>query len=818
MNLWQDLRHAVRLLGRSPGFTAVAVVTLALAIGANAAVFSIVDALLLRPLPLPDSQSLVQVLRFYQGGGSPFIALPRFLAWRERNEVFSKMAAFDNLGSGFNLVSDGPPERLVGSRVSRDFFDVVQVKPFRGRDFLAEEDRPAARRVVILSYDLWRRRFGADESWVGRQMVLNGESYTVVGIMPDGFRFPAKAELWTPVQLDPSSQEKASYLEVVGRLKPQASLAQAQAAMRVIDKAFVAAHPDIVERAEDAVVKPVQERLYGHLKTTLLVLLAAVLGVLLIACVNLANLQLARGAGRQREIALRIVLGAAKSRIVVQLLIESVVLALLGGAAGVALGYAALPSLLAASPTQIDRLAPIGLDARVLLFTLLLSAGAGVLFGLVPALGASRTSLAEPLKEGTSRSTDGVKGARVRRLLVGSEVAIALVLITSAALLVKSFAGLLRTDTGFSADHVLALKLALPQARYGTGQALDGLSGQLVERLAGLPGVEAGAVATGLPMERGLNMPFAIEGRYTGGAVLEQAGVGDAQFRAVTADLFKALRIPVLAGRGFTAGDRRGTQPVALINEAAAREFWPKQNPVGQRITVGLPIADLADPAARTIVGVVRDVRDLGVDEKATSVVYVPMGQLSDGVAVLVLKLLQISVAVRAQGDPANLSAAVQKAIWAVDPQQPIASVATMEEIVGRSLGQRRFSALLFSLLATIALLLAAVGIYGVLSYLVGQRTREIGIRMALGARGGDVLRLVVRQGLGAVLLGVAVGLLGAFLLTRLLKGMLYGVSATDPSVFFLTPAILTAVALVAAAVPARRASRLDPVVALAET
>ncbi|HEY0782047.1 MAG TPA: ABC transporter permease, partial [Thermoanaerobaculia bacterium] len=568
MNLLSDLRYAVRLLLKAPGFTVVAIVTLALAIGVNVAIFSVVSGFLIRPLPFPEPDRLMQAMRSFPEGHAPSVSLPRFVNWRDHNQVFTHMAAYDTLGAGFNLSGDGPPERLVGSRVTRDFFTVFGIAPEIGRDFLPEEDRPGARKVAILSHDLWQRRFGADRGLVGKQLVMNGESYTVVGIMPVGFRFPARCELWTPVGLDPTTTEKANYLEIAGRLKPGATREQAEAALTLLTKRMAAEHPDMMAPNETAMVVPVQERLYGRLRPALLVLLGAVAFVLLIACVNVANLQLARAAARQREMAIRTVLGASSSRIVRQLLVESLVLALLGGAVGLGLAYLGVPALLALSPIPLERMAPIVIDFRVLLYTLVLSLGAGVLFGLVPATGAARASLAEPLKEGTNRSTGGTKGARTRRILVVSEVALALVLITGAALLVKSFLGIVRTDPGFAPDHVLTVKLSLPEGKYGRGEALEALTRQIVERVSGLPGVQSAAAASTLPLEDGPDLPFAIEGRYNGGKGLDAVGVGEAQYRALTPDLLKTLKIPLVAGRGIEDGDRAGAAPIVLVNEA----------------------------------------------------------------------------------------------------------------------------------------------------------------------------------------------------------------------------------------------------------
>ncbi|MDP9122520.1 MAG: ABC transporter permease, partial [Acidobacteriota bacterium] len=455
-----------------------------------------------------------------------------------------------------------------------------------------------------------------------------------------------------------------------------------------------------------------------------------------------------------------------------------------------------------------------GINGSVLAFTLGLSLVAGLLFGLAPALQSTRFNLREPLQEGSTRSTGGVRGNRTRRLLVVSEVALALVLITGAALLIKSFAGLLGTDPGFRSAHVLTLKLSLPEAKYGDPRALDRFASHLVEQVEGLPGVQAAAMANSLPLEGGPDMPFTIEGRYTGAKSGE--GVGNGQYRALTPHLLSVLGIRVERGRGFATTDTAGAPGVALINEVAAGSFFPGQDPIGQRVTMGMPdVPDLADRAPRTIVGIVHNVRERGLDEKQPPIVYIPLAQMPAAMEKILIRLLPMSLAVRGQGDVSGLAGAIEREVWAVDPQQPVTDVRTMDEVVVRSLGARRWNAVLLGILALVALVLAAVGIYGVLSYLVSQRTREIGVRVALGATAADVLRLVLGQGLSAVLLGVGIGIVGALALTRLLGSMLYGVSVTDPLTFILTPAILTAVALVASSLPAHRASRLDPLVAL---
>lgn len=819
MHILHNIRYAARVLLRTPGFTIVAVLTLALGIGANTAIFSVVNGLLLRPLPFAEPEELVQIQRDFSEGRAPTVAIPKFLYCRDHNDVFESVAAYDTLGSGFNITGEGAPERITGSRVSHEFFGVFGVRPALGRDFAPEEDRPGAPRVAILSHDLWQRRFGGERSIVGQVVRLNGEGYTIVGVAPASFRYPATAELWTPQEIDPTSREKANYLEVTARLKEGVSLERAESAMKVITERYRKAYPDMMTENEAFVAVSLRERLYGRLRPALLVLLGAVGCVLLIACVNVANLQLARSAARRREIAVRTALGAGTWRIFGQLLTESVVLALAGGAAGLLVGFWILKPLVALSPVDAlgpagtAALPPVGIDARVLAFTFALSLVAGLLFGLVPAIQAARANLRETLQEGTTRATGGARGL-ARRLLVVSEVALALILITGAALLTKSFAGLLGTDPGFEPEGVVTMKLSLPEARYGDPEALERFGRQLAERVEGLPGVRSASLASSLPMELGPDLPFAIMGKWPGGDSLE--GAGGAQFRGMTPGYFETLGLRLARGRFLGPGDHAHSEPVALINEAAARRYWQGDDPLGSRIRVGVPVTvELADKTPRRIVGIVKDVRESGLDEEPPPILYVPAGQVAPPAVAMLVRLLPVSLIVKVEGSPEGLGESLRKQVWAIDPQQPVGEIATMEQVVTRSLGSHRFNVLLMACLALLALALAGVGIYGVLSYLVTQRTREIGVRMALGASARNVLQMVVGQGLTPVLIGVAIGTAGAFGLTRLLAGLLVGVSATDVTSFVLAPVVLTVVALLASTVPARRASRMDPLLAL---
>jgi putative ABC transport system permease protein len=814
MSAWlREIRYAARVLWRNRTASVVAFVTLTLAIGATTAIFTVVDATLLRALPFPEADRLMQVARGYPNGTGESLSAPKFLFWREQSRgVFTEVAAYDSLGSGFNLVGTGQPERLTGSRVSAGFFTAMGVQPAIGRGFRSDEDLPGSAKVVVLSYHVWAHRFSARPDLVGQAITLNSEPYTVVGIMPEGFRYPERADVWTLFQFDPASQSRANYLEAVGRLKPGTTIEQARAAMSVVAADYRRTHPDMGTN-ESIAVHPLRRRLYGDMRTPLLVLLSAVGFVLLIACVNVANLQLAQASERHHEIALRSALGASTWVVVRQLLLESVLLAVISGVAGLCLAYRGVPALLSLSPVAVAQAATIGVDLRVLAFALGLSLLSGVVFGVLPAWQAARPNLDEVLRAGTRRTAGGRASAWMRRILVAGEVALALMLTIGSFLLVKSLNGLHATQPGFSIENVLTMKVSLPEAKYGRGEALAQFQERVEEKLMTTPGVRAAAVAMAVPLELGPELPFTIEGKYVPGT---ETGVGEAQYRPSGSAYFGALQIPLRRGRLFDSRDRRGTLPVAIVNEAAVRQYWPDRNPLGQRITVGQPfVPELADPTPREIIGVVADVRERGLNENPPSILYVPMSQQNDGLTRLAVRLLPMSVILRGEGAVATLTQSAQQAIWSVDPAQPVSDVRLMREIVSRSLGPQTFNTVLLGGLAGLALLLAAVGLYGVIAHLVGQQTREIGVRMALGATRGQVLRLFVQQALVLVVVGIAVGTAGAFGVTRFLRTLLTGISATDPWVFALAPAVLLAIAVVAALRPAWRAARIDPAHAL---
>jgi putative ABC transport system permease protein len=814
MSAWlREIRFGARVLWRNRTATIVAFITLTLAIGATTGIFTVVDATLVRALPYPEPDRLVRVARGYPTINFGSVAPIKFLYWRQRSDaVYSHLAAYDALGAGFNLVGVGAPERLIGSRVSAAFFGAMGVRPVVGRDFRPEEDLPGHGKVVVLSYDVWQHRFDGRTDLIGQAITLNGEPYTVIGVMPEDFRYPETVRLWTLFQVDPATQDAGNFFEVVGRLRPGVSVAQAKSAMEPIAAAFRRAHPDLMDKNEIIGVEPLRERLYGNLRPALLVLLAAVGFVLLIACVNVANLQIAQASGRSHEMALRAALGAKTWDVVRQLLLESLLLATASGIAGIALAYWSVPLLLARSPIDPAEAAGIGVDLRVLVVGLTLSLLCGILFGLLPAWQAARPDIDQVLRANAGRTMSSASGGRLRRVLIAGEVALALMLTIGAFLLVKSLAGLRATDPGFTVERVLTMKLSLPEGKYAAGDALARFQEQVEERIGQIPGVHGVALALSLPMEMGMDLPFTIEGKYVPGT---QKGVADTLYRASGPGYFQALQIPLRRGRLFDARDRRSAVPVAVINEAAARELWPGEDPIGRHISLGQPmLREIADPLPREIIGIVGDVRETGLQERPQPILYIPLAQQNTALNGVV-KLIPFSIIVRGEGTVANLTRATQQAIWSVDPAQPIADVRLMREIVSRALGSQTFNTALLGSLAGLALLLAAVGLYGVISHIVGQRTREIGIRMALGATQARVLSHFVRQALLLVAVGIVIGIGGALGLTRFLRSMLTDISTTDPWVFALAPALLLAIALLAALTPALRAARTDPSSAL---
>jgi len=802
----QDLRFGLRMLLKSKGFTAVAVLTLALGIGANAAIFSVVNAVLLRPLPYPESDRLVSLTELSPQSERNFITYPNLLDWRAQNHVFEQIAVFRQMN--FTLTGNGEPERVIGGQVSAELFPALRVGAALGRTFLTEEDKPGGNPVALLSHSLWRRRFGADPNLIGQSVMLNGMSCQVAGVMPADFQFPNRVELWTPLGQtlsDPDWMHRGNGQGIYGvaRLKPGVTLAQAKAEMETIALRLEQQYPATNQGRRVSVV-PLLEETVGEIRRALMVLLGAVGFVLLIACANIANLLLARAATRQKEMAIRLALGAGRWRLLRQLLVESVLLALLGGGLGLWLASRGVALIVATNPTgpnAIPRAQEIGLDWQVVIFTAAISILTGLLFGIAPAWQASRPALNESLKDSNRGATSGPGRRRFRGALVSAEVALSLVLLIGAGLMFRSFYHLQRVDPGFQADHLLTLRLALPQSKYSTNQQIVNFYQQLFERLKALPGVQSVGVATWMPFVGGGAISSLIfEGQPE--PKPGEAPLADISF--VTPDYFRLMGMTLQRGRAFTEQDNQNAPPVIIIDESSAQRHWPNADPIGKRIRIGH-----LNPNAPwlTVVGVVKRVKMYRLERESNRAqVYRPF---------LDSPWPTTTIGVRSAVDPTSLTAAVRQQVLALDRDLPVFNVRTMEQAMANSVASNRLNTLLLGIFAAVAFILAAVGIYGVMSYSVAQRAHEIGIRMALGARSLDVLKLVVGQGMALTLIGTGLGLAEAFALTRFMKTLLFGVSATDPWTFAAVALLLSGVALLACYLPARRATKVDPLATL---
>lgn len=804
--LLQDLRYALRQLRRSPGFTLVAVLTLALGIGANTTIFSVMNATILKRLSFPDPDRLVLVWQTYGKGPDNYniVSAPNYWDFEKQNHVFEGVALCDSVGSGYNLSASGSsrePEQVPGLRVSANFFSVLGVQPFLGRTFLPEEEIRGRDHEVILSYGLWQRRYGADRSLVGKTIKIDGEDSMVVGVMPREFHWEfwsGHRQLWVPVGYTEGDKGRSSNSFIsFARLKPGVTVAQARAEMEGIGTRLAQQYP-----ADDpdmsATAMPMGDFGLESLRKVVWALFAAVGFVLLIACVNIANLLLARGAARQKEFALRQALGAAGFRIARQLLTESLLLALLGGMSGLVLAVWSTNLLSTILPDNLDlplrQIDTIPVDRWVLGFTLLASCVTGVLFGLVPALSAMHGGVSEPLKEGGRGSTAG-RSSRLRHVLIASEVALALVVLAGAGLMIQSMSRLLGVDPGFNPKNVLTMQMSLPQEDlYNGPPGHPRFCQELDEHLSAIPGVTAVGAVAYLPMRGDAGRSFAVEGQPDPG----RGHRPSAHYSVACPNYFKALGVPVLAGREFTHQDTVAAPGVVIINQTMAHKYWPKENPLGRRI--------LEDDSWLTVVGVVGDMRNWGLDSSSDTQFFRPYTQAAWPV---------MSVVVRTAGAPASFTPAIKKAMSEVEPDRPVSNIETMQNIVQDSLGSRRFPTVLLSAFALLALVLAGVGIVGVVSYSVAQRRHEVGIRMALGARAIDVLKLMVRGTMTWVAVGVGVGIAGSLGLTRLLGTLLYDVKPSSPLVLVSVSLLLTCVGLLASYIPARRAAKVDPMVAL---
>jgi putative ABC transport system permease protein len=796
--LLQDLRYGARMLLKNPGFTLIAVMTLALGIGATTTIFSLVNGVLLRPLPYHDSERLVLINEISaQRGPMGGISFANLLDWREQNQVFTGIAAWG--GGGYTLTGDGDPEQLPGSSISYNTFEILGVSPVLGRTFRAEEDRPEHDLVVILSHGLWERRFGAKPEIIGQTITINNRPRTVIGVMPPGFKFPDIAELWLPLALDTRRWTRNDHgLGCLARLKPGVMLAQARADMNSVARRIEEQNPVTNEGMGVTLVQMRDGLVLASSRKSLLILLGVVGLVLLIACANVANLLLARASARQREVAIRAALGAGRWRIFRQLLTESFLLGVIGGAFGLALAFLGLDLLLAAIPTDRPFWMKLNIDNRVLGFTTGISLLTGLVFGTAPALQASRVDLNETLKEG-GRSAAGASHHRLRRLLVITEVALSLILLIGAGLLMRGFLRLQGVNPGFKPENVLTMRVGLPGSKYDTPEKRRTFFQELIERIEALPGVQKAGATSNLPLRGTWGRSLTVEGF----PVLSVGQAPMISHHIITPDYFKAMGIPILMGRDFTDADTRDGLKVTIIDERLAREYWPNQSPLGKRIRFGPPEDN--EPW-HTIVGLVGNVKNEGLSLTQSKSVYLPHAQISIG---------GMGLAVRAAASPERLVGAIRDQVKGIDPNLPVSQVLTMTQVVSLSIWQPRLLAILFGVFAGVALVLASVGIYGVMAYSVAQRTHEIGVRLALGAQRGDVLRLIVVQGMKLTGIGTVIGLAGALVLTRLIQSLLFEVSTTDPVTFGLVATLLGIVALLACYIPARRATKVDPMVAL---
>ena len=810
--LLQDLRYGLRMLARNPGFTVVAVLTLALGIGANTAIFSVIDAVLLNRMPYLNADRLVMVWEQnpVRGWFRNIVSAANFVDWRKLNPVFTGMAAVDE--GAYDVSGTGEPLEVRGEQVSADFFSVLGVQAALGRTFTPEEDQPGGARAAVLSNRLWKERYGADPALVGHEITINRSRFTVIGVLPPGFYFPPwgdKADLWI-AGLDLRRPERTWHEYVsIARLKPGVTIAQAQAEMDTIARGLEKQYPE--QKGWGVQLVNLHEQVVGDTRPALLVLLAAVGMVLLIACANLANLQLARAAAREKEIAVRAALGAERHRIVRQLLTESVLLAIIGGGLGLLLASWGVTLLVRLTPQDTPGLNQVGVNAGVLGFTLVLSIAAGIVFGLAPAFGASRVDPNQSLKEGSRGSTQGASSNRLRGLLVSAELALALVLLVGAGLLIRTFIALSQVDLGLEPHNVLTMRIALLGPKYQERSRQTEFFRQLLQKLGSLPGVTSAAVIDGggLAPDGGNGDAFMIVGR----PVPPPSELPDAVFRVISPDYFRTMGIPLLRGRYFTEADNQEAPGAAIISEKLARNFWPGGEPIGSELT--FPTLEVAVPgvAARrlkrfAIVGIVKAVKNRGLEVEPEEEVYVPYSQYPTFYSPRTL-------VARTSVEPTLLVSAIRHEVTMLDNDQPISEIRTMDQVVAQAAAGHRFPMVLLGLFAALAMALAGVGIYGVTSYSVGRRAHEIGIRVALGARRAHVLRLVLSGSMRWVLAGLALGIAGSLGLTRLLRDLLYGVRPTDPLVLGAVSLLLSSVALVACYIPARRATKVDPMAAL---
>ena len=813
-DLWNDVKYSLNMFIKNPGFTIAAVAALALGIGANTAIFTVVNAVLLKPLSYPNSDRIVHFLLTGPDGKFPGASPTKFQNWQRRTDVFKEVAAYDGGGPGFNITGDRP-EQVHGIHVTEGYFRLFGAPVMLGRTFTPQEDAPSGGKVVVLSYGLWQRKFGGDANVVGKSLSLGNEPYTIVGVLGKQFESDPEADIWVPFQFEPNSTNQGHFFQAAAMLKPGITLAQANAKMKLSAQEFRRAFPGKLEANEGFEVEPLRDTIVSDVRQSLLVLLGAVGLVLLIACANVANLLLVRATGRKREFAIRAALGARRARIIRQLLRESVMLSVTGGVLGLILGYAGVRALLAVSPAGLPRIgedgAAVGVDWRVLGFTLGVSLLTGIVFGLFPAISASKTDLNSSLKESSNRSGTGFRQSKARSVLVISEVSLALVLLVGSALLIRTFAALRGVNPGFDSHNVLTMEMSLTGDRFQKTDGVARLSRDGRDRLKAIPGVEAVATTCCLPLEGGFGLPFTIVGKPPAKDG-QNPGAG---WMNASPGYFSVFKIPILMGRDFSDNDTAGAPGVVLINQAMAKQFWPKENPVGQQISIGKGMGPPFEEPARQIIGVVGDIHDGGLNRDPGPLMIIPQAQVLDAIAALNARIGPMGWLLRTHGDPHQAIAAVTEQLRQASGGFPVARVRPMDEIVVRSTSRESFNMLLLTIFGAVALVLAAIGIYGLMAYSVQQRTQEMGIRMALGADRNTIRKMVVWHGMRLALVGVGLGIGAAFGLTRLIASFLFGVKSWDPLVFVTVPVILTAVALLAVWLPASRASKLDPMQAL---
>ncbi len=809
--LLQDIRYAMRQLARNPGFTAVATITLALGIGANTAIFSVVNGALLRPLPFKDSDRLVRVWhvpppKSFPGITEFSVSAANYLDWQKENRVFEKMAIYAY--RGFTLTGNGKPEQVDATAVSGGFFETLGVPPLLGRVLSPDEDQRGRSNVVVLSYAFWQQHFGSNPGIVGSSITMNGANYLVAGVMPADFHLPDAAQMWTPMAW--TERERAVRGEhhsvVIARLKRGIDLKQAQAEMTLISKRLEQAYPDD-DKGWGAIVVPLHDDLVRDVRAPLLVLLGAVAFVLLIACVNVANLALAKTFGRRKEVAIRTALGATSARVLRQILTETVLLALLGGALGLICAHSGIRFITAFLGDKMPRSVVVGLDSRVLIFSAVISLITGIVVGLLPALRLTREDVSESLKQGLGRTDVDSGGHSTRSCLVIAEVAASLMLLVGAGLMIRSFQSLRDVKPGFESHGVLTMNAAISRDTFSSPSQQANCFRQVLDRVRSLPGVEAAGAVDDIPLnDEGSHQPIAIEGQ----PVVPMSEQPEVDVRLISTGYVSAMHIPVVRGRDFSETDRTGQIPVVLISSSMAERFWPGENALGKRLTLSF------DPGiVREVVGIVGDVKLDGLDQsRPSTVLYEPLEQLSVP-STGEWSAFPMTLVVRSATDPSGMVSAVSNAVYGVDPGIPLRDVLTMDDQVANSLSPQRFNMLLLGAFAALALLLAAIGIYSVLSYSAKQRVQEIGIRLALGARVSDVLRMMIFQGMKPALIGLVLGIAGALAVGRLLSSLIYGVKTTDPVTFAATAVLLALIALFANIIPAYRAAKVDPMVAL---